>query len=69
MHIHVTLGDIGDVTCRQVVPFLEGPLLEVLLYMYMYTVKPLYNVERLFLLCPLHGGSFIGGSPVLSLLL
>ena len=32
MYCVYTLGDIGSVLCREVVPFSEGPLLEVPLY-------------------------------------
>ncbi len=32
MYCIYTLGDIGSVLCREVVPFSEGPLLEVLQY-------------------------------------
>ncbi len=32
VEMYCTLGDIGSVHCREVVPFSEGPLLEVLLY-------------------------------------
>ncbi len=32
MYCVCTLGDIGSVLCREVVPFSEGPLLEVPLY-------------------------------------
>ncbi len=32
MYCIYTFGDIGSVLCREVVPFLEGPLTEILLY-------------------------------------
>ncbi len=46
-----TFGDVGSVLCREVVPFSEGPLLEVPLYtsivhnsyLHVYTVKSRYS--------------------------
>ncbi len=40
MYCIYTFGDIGSVPCREVVPFSEGPLLEVSLY---YKFEVIYS--------------------------
>ncbi len=40
--VHVHIGDIGSVLCREVIdPFLRGSILEVPLYIYMYNENSL----------------------------